>query len=553
MRLVAPRHTANGGGKDYGIMKRMLLVTVLILAPSAALGAAEEQAQSRRPNIIFLLTDDQRDNTLGAMGQAFVKTPNLDRFLRDSVRFRNTYIASPVCAPSRVSFFTGMLERVHGVGFSSAYELTEAQWERSYPALLRKAGYHTGFVGKFGVEYYRFKGRAPEQFDFWWGHDGWTRFFPKDADTPSTRPYHHAEEDLITFVMGEAMTKFLDGLPGDKPFCLSVSFNVPHGSQTTSMYPDYPEWHQMKRPANENPKLQGNPFYDTLYRDAGIRIPDDTGTDPYRFIPQFILDQDKGRRNQTYVYDYDRATCLEHHIRYYQTIAGLDHVIGKLLDDLAHRGLAKDTVILFASDHGLIMGEYGMGGKALLYDLSAKIPCIVHDPRLAADLRGRQLDHLVSSLDYTRTILDYAGVAAPEFMDGVSLRPLVEGEDAPWRDELFLESLFTLRDNPFQEGIRTQRWKYIRMYDGVMGFTEQHLDFARRSPEFEMLFDLEADPGERTNLANADEHRDLVAALRGKCAAQSIAINRRREEFKKLVEVQRRSAPAPKKSENVKK
>ena len=502
---------------------------------------------AERPNIIFLLTDDQRDNTFGAMGHPYVQTPNLDRFMRDSVRFRNTYIATPVCAPSRVSFFTGMLERMHGVGFSSAYQLTEAQWERSYPALLRQSGYHTGFVGKFGVEYYAFKGKAPEQFDFWWGHDGWTRFLPKDADTPSTRPYHHAKEDIITFVMGEAMTKFLDDLPRDKPFCLSVSFNVPHGSQTTSMYTDYLEWHRMMRPANQNPKLQGSPFYDTLYRDIGVRIPEDTCTDPYRFIPQFIMDQDKGRRNQTYVYNYDLATCLEHHIRYYQTITGLDHVIGQLLVDLERRGLAKETVILFASDHGLIMGEYGMGGKGLLYDLSAKIPCIVHDPRLSADLRGRQLDHLVSSLDYTRTILDYAGVEAPEFMDGASLRPLVEGRDVPWRDELFLESLFTLRDNPFQEGIRTKRWKYIRMYDGVVGFSEQDVDFANRPPEFEMLFDLEADPGERTNLADADEHRDLVAALRRKCAEQSIAINQRREQFKKLVEVQRRSAPAPKK------
>lgn len=524
------------------------LLVVILLAPLAALHAAENKAD--RPNIIFLLTDDQRDNTLAAMGHPFVQTPNLDRLMHDSVRFRNAYIASPVCSPSRVCFLTGMLERVHGVGFSSSYDLTEAQWERSYPALLKKAGYHTGFIGKFGVEYYTFKGRAPEKFDFWWGHDGWTRFFPKDSDTPSTRPYHRAKQDIITFIMGEAMTRFLDGLPDHKPFCLSVSFNVPHGSQTTSMYPDYPGWHQMKRPANENPKLQGSPFYDTLYRNIGIRIPDETGTDPYRFLPKFILDQDKGRRNQTYVYNYDRATCLEHHIRYYQTITGLDHVIGQLLAELKRRGLADRTVILYASDHGLLMGEYGMGGKELLYDLSAKIPCIIHDPRLPAHLRGRQLDHLVSSLDYTTTILDYAGVEPLEFMEGRSLRPIVEGNDVPWRDELFLESLFTLRDNPFQEGIRTRRWKYIRMYDGVVGYQEEHVDFAGRPAEFELLFDLDADPGERTNLAGAPEHRDLLAVLRRKCAEQSIAVNERREAFKELVDVQRRSAPAPKKTKN---
>ncbi len=517
---------------------------IILLVSLATLWAAEKSVTAGRPNIIFLLTDDQRDNTLGAMGHPFVKTPHLDRLMQSSVQFRNAYIASPVCSPSRVCFLTGMMERVHGVGFSSSYQLTEAQWERSYPAILRKAGYHTGFIGKFGVEYYSFKGRTPEKFDFWWGHDGWTRFFPKDSKAPSAQPYHQAKESIITFIMGEAMTKFLDDLPGDKPFCLSVSFNVPHGSQTTSMYPDYPEWHQMKRPANENPKLKGSPFYDTLYRNVAIRIPDDTATDPYRFIPEFILDQDKGRRNQTYVYNYDRATCLEHHIRYYQTITGLDHVIGNLLDELKKRGLDRNTVILFASDHGLLMGEYGMGGKALLFDLASKIPCIIHDPRLSEGLRGRRLDHLVSSLDYTRTILDYAGVEAPEYMDGASLRPLVEGRNVPWREELFLESLFTMRDNPFQEGIRTKRWKYIRMYDGVIPYNEEHVDFAGRKPEFEMLFDIESDPGERTNLAATPEHAAILAELRTKTAAQSVAINRRRQAFKEIVSVQSRIVSA---------
>ena len=530
------------------LVKYLCVTTALLSVLPTALLAADEAKAAAKPNIIFLLTDDQRDNTLSAMGHPFVKTPNLDRLMRDSVRFRNAYIAEPVCSPSRVSLLTGMHERVHGVGFTSSYQLTEDQWARSYPALLRKGGYHTGFIGKLGIEYYTFKGHASDKFDFWWAHDGWTRFFPKDNKSQSCVPYHEAKEDIITFIMGEAMTRFLDELPGDKPFCLSVSFNVPHGSQTTSMYPDYPDWRRMARPANENPKLKGNPFYDTLYRDISIQIPDDTCTDPYRFIPQFILDQDKGRRTQTYTYSYTRETCLEHHIRYYQTITGLDHIIGRLRDDLDRRGLAQNTVILYGSDHGLLMGEYGMGGKALLFDLASKIPCLIHDPSLPAKLRGRQLDHLVSSLDYTRTILDYAGVEPLDFMEGKSLRPLVNGKDVPWRDELFLESLYTGRDNPFQEGIRRGKWKYIRMFDGVVGYDEKNVDFADRSPEFEMLFDLEADPGERKNLIESHANSPILANLRQKCSEQSKAINKRREEFKKLVPVQRRSAPTPKKT-----
>ena len=137
---------------------------------------------------------------------------------------------------------------------------------------------------------------------------------------------------------------------------------------------------------------------------------------------------------------------------------------------------------------------------------------------------------------------------ALEFMDGRSLRPLVEGKGAPWRDDLFLESLFTMRDNPFQEGIRTRRWKYVRMYDGALPYDERHVDFAGRKPDFEMLFDLQADPGERTNLATAAEHREVLAELSRKCAEQSVALNKRREAFRQFIPPQARGGAAGRKA-----
>ena len=137
---------------------RLACAGMLVVISTLASGSATE-AEQDRPNIIFLLTDDQRDNSFAAMGHPFVKTPNVDSLLDKSVRFSNTYVAEPTCSPSRAALLTGMHERVNGVGFTSSYKLTESQWQRTYPALVRKAGYHTGFVGKFGVEYPLYRAR----------------------------------------------------------------------------------------------------------------------------------------------------------------------------------------------------------------------------------------------------------------------------------------------------------------------------------------------------------------------------------------------------------
>jgi len=485
-----------------------------------------------KPNIIFLLVDDQRDNTLSGMGHPFVKTPNIDKLLSQGVRFSNTYIAEPVCSPSRVSLFTGMHERIHGVGFSSSYQLTEEQWNKSYPAILRDNGYYTGFIGKFGVEYYTFRDKTSEKFDFWFAHDGWTKFFPKEFNSNSCEPYHNAENDIITQIMGEGINLFLDSVPKEKPFCLSVSFNVPHGSQTTSMYTEYKDWQQMLRPANENPKLKGTEFYDNLYRDLDISIPPETATNAYQFIPKSILDQDKGR-NKTYRYDYAIETTREHHVRYYQTISGMDKVVGDLMEKLNEFGITKNTIIIYASDHGLLMGEYGMGGKALLYDLASKIPCFVYDPRLPNDQKGRTVEKLVSSLDITSTILVYAGITPPSEMTGKSLVPLVEGRDTEWRNELFLESLFTLRDNPFCEGIRVGDWKYIRMFDGVGNYDESDVDFKERIPDFEQLFNLNNDPEEKINLIGKYDKTEFLDSLRNKVSDYSMEMNTNRMSYMK--------------------
>ena len=520
--------------RRWGARVVPISVMVLLLI-SSQVGATEHLSESgsasaRRPNIVFLLSDDQRDSSLGGMGHPFVQTPNLDRLGRQGVRFRNCYVAEPTCSPSRTALFTGTHERVNGVGFTSSYVLTAQQWKASYPALLREHGYFTGFIGKFGVEYYEFN--ASEQFDFWKAHDGWAKFFFRTAR--NCQAYLDLKADLITPAMGQSMEQFLDVAPHDRPFCLSVSFSVPHGSQTTSMYPTA-DGLAMKVPASDNPDLKNHPFYDQLYRDRAIQIPADCASSPFHFIPETVMNHDG--RGKTYSYDYAVDTCKEHHIRYYQTITGLDQVVGQLIESLERRSLVSNTVILFGSDHGLIMGEYGMGGKALLYDLASKIPCVVYDPRMTQPPGGRTLDQLVSSLDLTATILDYADVPVPDQMEGRSLVPLIEGKQVPWRDELFLENLYTGRDTPLSEGIRRGKWKYIRMYDGKEPYCEADVNFDGKMPDFEQLFDLEQDPGERRNLIQEFEGTAVLQGLRERCQLESARLNQRRQAYRERWQV----------------
>jgi arylsulfatase A-like enzyme len=435
--------------------------------------------------------------------------------------------------PSRVTFLTGLYERVHGVGFSSEHVLTQKQWSYTYPALLRASGYYTGFIGKFGVERYPFRGSGPKEFDFWRGHDGWASFFPKSKR--NCQAYKDSEEDIVTPIMAESMERFLDSRPEDKPFCLSVSFSAPHGSISGSMFPEEGGGDKrMTRPANENARLQDHQTYGGLYRNDNVDIPKECGTDTDPHIPTDVLRQEG--RKRTYSYDYTEETCREHHYRYYQLITGVDQAVGQLLDSLRRRGLYEDTVIIFSSDHGLLMGEYGMGGKALLYDLTTKIPLIVYDPTLPKSKRGKEIDALVLSADVAPTILEYAGIKPPEFMQGRSIIKLIHDSESDWRKDIFLENLYTGRFNPLIEAVREKEWKYVRYFPNpghnygrkVLTrsgyYLDEDIDFRGKRPVYEQLFNIRTDPYEHDNLVKNSKHTKILNRLRKRCELHSSQI-----------------------------
>lgn len=498
------------------------------LLPLVAIAACQPPPPSEsRPNMIFLLTDDQRADALGIAGHPVLETPNLDQLAREGVRFTEAHVVAPVCMPSRTSFMNGQYERVHQIGFSSPNVLSETQWEQTYPAVLRREGYHVGFVGKIGLQQYSFRGSPLEKFDFWHGHDDWARFWPKEFEHLAI--YHDAESDIVTPIMSESIEMFLDDAPGDKPFMLSVSFSAPHGSISGSiLYPEEEGPTRMTKPANMHPKLADHPVYGSLYRDGKIDPPSSFGDDTAKHIPLEVHPREG--RMQTYSYSYAGEEVLrEHQVRYFQLIHGVDIAVGKLRDSLERRGLSHNTVIVFSSDHGLLMGEYAMGGKSLLYDLTTRVPLIVYDPSATEDRRGTTIDDLILSIDVPATIVSYGAVEPPSSMQGRDLRPLMENPDMEWRDEIFIESLFLLRTGPFMEAVRTKDWKYVRYFPSDKSqYNEGDTDFGGLEPVFEQLFDLVNDPAEENNLIADESQSERIEAFRERCKQHSAALVRAR-------------------------
>ena len=190
---------------------------------------------------------------------------------------------------------------------------------------------------------------------------------------------------------------------------------------------------------------------------------------------------------------------------YYRLISGVDRVVGRIVEKLRRRGVDQQTIILYTGDNGFYLGERGFAGKWFPHEVSIRVPLVIYDPRLPAERHGTRREEMALSIDLAPTMLDMAGVAVPDSMQGKSLVPLVRGEKPPWRTEFFYEHLFRHGRIPCSEAVRDETTKYIRFVD--------------TDPPYEELYDLKSDPDEAHNLANRPEHAATLQRMRQKWAA----------------------------------
>jgi arylsulfatase A-like enzyme len=486
-----------------------------------------------QPNIIYILGDDQRADYLGIAGHPVLKTPSLDQLAKDGVYFSNAFCTSPACTPSRCCHYLGQWERTHGVNFNSDSSISPNAWENSFPMLLKKAGYYTGWVGKNHVPAgdggYKSGFFENDIFDYWYGNHGHSGFYPKEFSADGSI-YNNAKYDTQVEVFEEGVMNFLDPdqdfldscetplptRPQDKPFCLCITFNLPHSYGTGTM---------QLRPEDDE-------LYKSTYRDQFNAMPQ-----PETYVayserkPRLPLEVYDGHYIPSY--DFVKAPMFlkERQVRYCQTITGMDRMVGNLRKKLKELNLVDNTIIVFSTDHGLHFGEHGLGGKCFLYEEDIRIPLIIYDPRQSNNASGQTRDEFALVPDLAPTVLEMAGMEIPPTMQGTSLVPLIKGEEIPWRTEIFTEQLMDIQNYPRSESVRSKEWKYIRYFkrtedpeqEGMpyRGTLDNYIECLSSSltgeaPIYEELFDLCNDPHEKHNIAQDAEYSAVLERFRAK-------------------------------------
>lgn len=440
---------------------------------------------SRRPNIVFLLTDDQTIGAVGCYGNQDIITPNMDSLAREGVRFANHYNTTSICMASRASVMTGLYEYRHGCNFGHG-ELERRFFDNSYPVKLRRAGYFTGFAGKIGfvLDGEKFEVLAKE-FDVWAGGPGQTDYATKKNEgiAKYADRYPHCSRAYGAWADDFVKTAKQSG----KPFCMNISFKAPH-------LPFTPDPIDLK--LYESKK--------TFTRPLNYGVEKGTHLSPQVHTSRAAT----GYRE--WVNDYDNTVR-----RYYALITGADAALGMIRETLQREGLEQNTVILFTSDNGYNSGSHGFGDKVIPYEEGSKSPLIIYDPRLPKEHAGKVCEAVTGNVDMTATIFALAGVAAPDGIDGKNLLPLLTNPAGRIRDWLPLFN-FWGAESAQSMAVVSPEWKYIFWYYAGRGMTPTEELFHLAQDRIEML-NLANDPRRAAELAAARNAYDAeLAALKAK-------------------------------------
>ncbi|MBE9462804.1 sulfatase [Dyadobacter subterraneus] len=414
-----------------------------------------EKSKPSRPNIIFVLTDDHRWDALGVMGNKIIQTPNLDALANRGILFKNAYVTTSICCVSRASLLSGQYMSRHKINdFSTCF--SKKALDKTYPALLKKAGYKIGFIGKFGID----SNRQPDSlFDYW--ACGRAEQPPYLLVNKSGQTIHNTDS------VGKDIKQFLYQFAGQpEPFCLSVSFKAPHESESDPATFPYQE------------------RFASLYQNTNIPKPVTTDPKFWNSFPEFFR-SDKNIGRQRWKTFFSTEDKRQETVKdYYRLITGVDEAVGNMVAQLKQLQIDRNTIIIFMGDNGFSLGEHGLEGKWFGFEESIRVPMIISGEPIPRKLIGKKAENIALNIDIAPTILSFAGVATPTTIQGKDLMASFKSGSTE-REDFFYEHTFMGSPGlPKVEGVVSKKFKYMKYIEH----------------NYEEFYNTKKDPHETRNL-----------------------------------------------------
>ena len=498
-------------------MNRNLLnvITLSILGLVFFSCEAPLKEEAQKPNILYIMSDDHAYQAVSAYGHGLNETPNIDRLAEEGALFTRATVTNSICAPSRAVLLTGKHSFMNGkVDNKQPYD-----WDQeNFPKILQANGYQTAMIGKIHLN------GIPQGFDFSMVLPGQGQYYNPDFLIEGERK---RIEGYCTEIITETALDWLKNKRDQsKPFCMLYHQKAPHRNwlpapKYVNLYDDV----TFEPPANYFDDYEGR---GTAARQQEMEVDGHAGwghdfkliVDPNGDTTNFIRDinrmNEEQRANWMAAYESENQEFLDSKLEgkelglwkfnryikdYLRTIKSVDDGVGEVLDYLEEAGLAENTIVIYTSDQGFYLGEHGWFDKRFMYEESFRTPLLMRFPKEIK--AGTKIDKLVQNLDFAPTILDYAGVVAPEDMQGESFRKLVGGETDEWRDAVY----YTYYEYPSVHmvkrhyGVAMERYKLMHFYYDI--------------DEWEM-YDLETDPSEMKNIYDNPEYAEVQKMLHEK-------------------------------------
>jgi len=492
-------------------MKRTSFLQIITLVLLTCLIGCQsgQKGSNSQPNIIYIMSDDHAAHAITAYGgiyDEYAPTPNIDRLADEGMLLENVFCTNSICGPSRATILTGKYSHVNGYYKNERGGKFDAgQW--TFPKEMQANGYQTAMIGKWHLQ------SIPQGFDYFKYHLGggeqgfyWNPIYNENRDTVQ-------EEGYATNLTTDFALKWLSGVRSEeKPFCLVLQYKAPHRNwDPDEKYMDL--WDDIEMPypptfdddysTREKTAGDTDMTMESLNRrDMKMKPPEGlSGRELQRWngfgnergdtvIPREDMTNEEARKWKYQKYIKDYLACIK----------SVDDNIGRVLDYLEQSGLDANTVVIYSSDQGFYLGDHGWFDKRFIYEESLRMPFLIRYPEKIKP--GTRNSDIITNIDFAPTILDIAGIQAPEEVQGKSfLDNLISGKPGDWRQSLYYhyyEFPFWHHVQPHY-GIRNQRYKLVHFYYSI---------------DVWEFFDLQVDPDELNNQIDNPDYSEIIAEMK---------------------------------------